>query len=115
MPCLGVGVKPLERESPRLSGGCEVQNNDLGSKLRAGYAGEGHFPGVGVEVEVRPAGLVYFTRVPGAIESPTVTTTRFGASPAASSIPCEVIPRSGRGARFATTTIRLPTRACGSG
>ena len=57
----------------------------------------------------------YFTRVPAAIVSPTVTTVRFGDSPAASSIPCEVIPRSGRGARFATTTMRFPTRAAGSG
>ena len=47
--------------------------------------------------------------------SATVTTDRFGGSPAASSMPCEVMPRSGRGARFATTTIRLPTSAAGSG
>jgi hypothetical protein len=65
---------------------------------------------VHVQVEVS-----YFTRVPGAIESPTVTTVRLGGSPAARSIPCEVIPRSGRGARLATTTMRRPTRACGSG
>ena len=55
----------------------------------------------------------YFTRVPGVMASPTVTTWRLGGSPAASSIPCEVMPRSGRGARLATTTIRFPTSAAG--
>ena len=70
---------------------------------------------VGVRVDERHGARPYFTRVPGAIPSPTVTTWRFGGSPAARSIPCEVMPRSGRGARFATTTMRLPTSACGSG
>ena len=68
-----------------------------------------------VEVGVRVDQPHYFTRVPGAMASPTVTSCRSGASPAASSIPCEVMPRSGRGARLATTTMRFPTSTDGSG
>ena len=51
----------------------------------------------------------------GAHQAMTMAQLTPGGSPAARSMPCEVMPRSGRGARFATTTIRFPTRAAGSG
>ena len=68
---------------------------------------------VGVAVDEARHG--HLTRVPAGMPLPIVTTCRSGESPAASSMPCEVIPRSGRGARFATTMMRRPRSAAGSG
>ena len=62
----------------------------------------------------KPTRAAHFSFAPGSTSPATVASVSFSLGPVASSIPCETspLPKS-RGARFATTTTRLPDERLG--